>query len=525
MATAAMLLGSMVLLFAQLGTYSLWTDEAVTAITAAGVWRTGDTSAWLDDHNLLTYRNGLLLKDQRDRYTSPLQFYLAAPFIGLLGHTSFAARLPFALCGMGTVLILLRWLRASKPSSLGWISAILILLTNASFFLFQRQCRYFALTTFLTTLVAYLYCHRNGTRRQLLGTGIAMSLLLASQYLDYAAVVACLLVDYGIWGRRSRAIRGINWLVLILPQIVVACVVCPIWNPIARATEAVAPAVASGHVSAIISASQPWIADYLRLIWWNLRDLLACDFVVLPLLAICPVLYLARKNAWLLRAPLAFLIFVSAIAFFTSHALTPQGNAEVRYLAPMLPLCIAIGILAVTGMQSTPVWVRCVLLSIAGVSIFLQGAAISFYRELLSPSVEPYAPVAAFINQTIPSRATVYVTPDMCVGPVMWNASKATYVWQVNDPPRADYRSLPEIYFKGRIAPDYLIAFGPFDDEVQHWRTELAKRGVEYEPMATIPVYYKEMYRPEMIWRSFSTIAPVAGESVLIYRLSKPIAH
>ena len=48
-ATIAMIAGSTVLLFARLGHYALWTDEASTAITAAGVWRTGDTTAWLDD--------------------------------------------------------------------------------------------------------------------------------------------------------------------------------------------------------------------------------------------------------------------------------------------------------------------------------------------------------------------------------------------------------------------------------------------------------------------------------------------
>ena len=36
-----------ILLFARLGHYSLWDDEALTALTALGVWRTGDTTAVL----------------------------------------------------------------------------------------------------------------------------------------------------------------------------------------------------------------------------------------------------------------------------------------------------------------------------------------------------------------------------------------------------------------------------------------------------------------------------------------------
>jgi hypothetical protein len=45
------------LFFAHLGHYSLWDDEAGTALPAKGVIRTGDTSAVLD-HNIVAYRNG-----------------------------------------------------------------------------------------------------------------------------------------------------------------------------------------------------------------------------------------------------------------------------------------------------------------------------------------------------------------------------------------------------------------------------------------------------------------------------------
>src|SRR5450755_4287586 len=86
LATAVILIGSFLLIFVQLGHYPLWDDEAITAMTARGVWRTGDTSAWVDDHNLLAYRNGLLINHFADRYTPPLQFYLLAPFLGLLGE-------------------------------------------------------------------------------------------------------------------------------------------------------------------------------------------------------------------------------------------------------------------------------------------------------------------------------------------------------------------------------------------------------------------------------------------------------
>src|SRR3984885_4305709 len=105
-ASGIILAASAILLFARLGHYALWDDEAITAMTARGVWRTGDTSAWVDDHNLLAYRNGLLIKHFADRYTPPLQFYLLAPFMGLLGESSFVCRLPFAICGVISVCLM-----------------------------------------------------------------------------------------------------------------------------------------------------------------------------------------------------------------------------------------------------------------------------------------------------------------------------------------------------------------------------------------------------------------------------------
>ena len=87
-----------ILLFARLGYYALWDDEAVTALIGLGIWRTGDTTAVVGD-NVLGYDNGSLLVGLRERHRPPLGFYLAAPSLGLLGSTAWAARLPFALCG------------------------------------------------------------------------------------------------------------------------------------------------------------------------------------------------------------------------------------------------------------------------------------------------------------------------------------------------------------------------------------------------------------------------------------------
>ena len=136
-------------LFCHLGHYALWDDEADTALFAQSVWRTGDTYAMLD-HNLIAHTNGQELKDLRNRYIPPLGFYLAAPFVGFASGSAFAARLPFAICGLATILLMLVWLWRAQSSVSTWLLMSMGILGNVSLMLYFRQCRYYSPAIFAT---------------------------------------------------------------------------------------------------------------------------------------------------------------------------------------------------------------------------------------------------------------------------------------------------------------------------------------------------------------------------------------
>ena len=70
------------LLLVHLGASALWDDEANTAIFAANVWKTGDTNAF-DGTNIIAFRGGLELAGIKNRAYPPLQYFYAAPFVGL----------------------------------------------------------------------------------------------------------------------------------------------------------------------------------------------------------------------------------------------------------------------------------------------------------------------------------------------------------------------------------------------------------------------------------------------------------
>jgi 4-amino-4-deoxy-L-arabinose transferase-like glycosyltransferase len=520
-ATAVMAVASVLMLFAQLGRYAPWDDEAITTMTARNVWRTGDTSVIVSDHNFMAYRNGLLVYRFKDRFTPPLQFYLLAPALRLLGDGNFAMRLPFALCGLVTVCILLRWMwRALPPVPLLWWAAAFALLTNVELFLFSRTCRYYALAMVLTTAAAYLYCHRTGRTRGVAALSAMLAGLLASQYLDYAAAVGVLVVDYAIWGRRDRRITARQWAVLLLPQLVVGAIVCPIWNPVARQ-----------HAVGQDPGVHHWLTDHLHLLWLNAVNMVASDFVCLPLLLAAPLLWFKQPSRWLLRAPMAVAVFIFCISFTVATAAAEAQTAEVRYLAPLVPVCVGVAIVAAWGTMSLKPVLRNVLLALSALTV-LVGTSIGsngprvlsdplgFYAELVHPQAEPYTPTIDWVNANVPAGASVYVAPDYMVYPLMLRAPGPAYAWQLPDPPRADFAGVPDVNIRGRIAPDYMIQFGTSDmaKGVPNGMAEMAHRGARYELVATLPYHWQDTYRPERVWRTFRTVPPSPGQEIYIYR-------
>jgi hypothetical protein len=145
LAGAAIALLAATLLFTRLDDTFLWQDEAQTALIA----RTLRTS-WLplggDGRNSFSQELGKELGPGGVwRWHSWLSFYAVAASFRLFGETTFAARLPFVLCGLACVglagLAGLRLWRDPLAGALaaGWLA------TCVPFLILARQSRYYAL--------------------------------------------------------------------------------------------------------------------------------------------------------------------------------------------------------------------------------------------------------------------------------------------------------------------------------------------------------------------------------------------
>jgi hypothetical protein len=490
---AAVLLVMTGLLFAELGRYALWDDEAMVGLAAKGVMRVGDTSVLMDHGNLMAFRGGILVREFRDRSTPPLPTYLTAASFSVLGMNTWTARLPFAILGLATVALILYWApRESWPVLLVLIAG---LLGNVSLILFFRQCRYFGPTIFFTVAITFVYWRWNpGTRNLLFLAGLSI-LLFVSNYMSYLALYICLAIDYVIWKRKEWSLTWRSGLLLFGPQIILNGAIASVWNPLR--TEL-------GGYEATISFS-----DRLLLLFWYWRDMNRCEFFALPLLLLALIVGITRRRTWLVRGCVALLVYTTVIAFISPQRVHITSAADVRYVCAIIPLTIALeagALCALFGRRRAMLLIGAALI-VFGTNLLNGGpllhsgfrsTILSYLGELVHPPREPYTPTATWINQHVPEGDSIWVLPDYAIYPLMFHAPRALYAWQLNWPPRPDFASLPLIQFLGQEPPDYLIAFGPYLTEMAQAFQSWKRPDLNYKPVTMINVFWKDRYRPEL---------------------------
>ncbi len=133
-----------VALLTNLGNVYLWQDEAETALLSQRLGRYGLPLAF-DGRNLIRQapQDVQYTADYVWVYHPWLPFYFTALSFHFLGPTTFAARLPYALAGLSTILLLYFSLRHHFPDRRVAMLGSTFLLFSVPFLLHARQCKYF----------------------------------------------------------------------------------------------------------------------------------------------------------------------------------------------------------------------------------------------------------------------------------------------------------------------------------------------------------------------------------------------
>ena len=508
------------LIFFGLGHYPLWVDEADTALFARGIALSGDTSA-LIGHNLYAYHSGALLKNLHGRYQPPVPYYLAAPFVGVSGTSALWPRIPFAICGLLSVVVLLYWMSRSRLSTVTWIVMSIGLLCNVSFFLYCRQCRYYPLTILLSLVIAYLYLNWKGRAWELAGIVLASILLLGSNELTYAALYVVLGCDYLLFMHRERRLSVRQWFLILAPQILAGIVIIWIYNPL-------------GIVVVQDAPRQNVIIDKLTTIWWNFRDLNNCEFCVgIIILAGLPLFFWTR-NVWLLRGLIAVICYSVIAAIVSPFPAASSQFADVRYLVPLIPLCIGISTM-VTVMLTRGRWYFALPLAITvfGFNIFNFPISPScwcsrpaeFIGELWNQRATSIDVAVKWIDDHVHEGESIYVSPSLNEPSLMYHAPAPIYAWHLIYPPTGQFESLPPIHFSSALSPpDYFIVFGPQKDSVDQLIKIMAPQGTDYRLIEVLDIFWLDLTRPEIFWRSFRPIEDFdrKSDAVYVYRRITP---
>lgn len=290
------------------------------------------------------------------------------------------------------------------------------------------------------------------------GIVLASILLLGTNYLSYAVLYAVLACDYLIFGQRERRLSLRQWIMLLAPQILVGAVTIWIYNPLGIDLVPNLPV-------------QNFFLEKITIIWRNFRDLNNCEFCVgMVMLAGLPVYYFTR-NVLLLRGLIAVVCYCIIAAIISPQSIALSRIADVRYLAPLLPLLIGISTLVIVSLAGRR-WYFAIPLSIAvfGFNVlnypftpsYWCSRPAEFIGELCRPRDTSISLAAKWIEDHVHEGESIWITPNMFEPSLMYHVPQPLYAWHLLYPPKEQFASLPSIhFFSPRPTPDYFIVFGP----------------------------------------------------------------
>ena len=508
------------LLFFHLDGYYFWGDEADTVLLGRGIVLTGDTSA-VFDHNLYAYGKGALLKNLRARYQPPLAYYFVAPFVGSTGTATLWPRIPFAACALITVALLLYWLWQCSVSAAYWIAFSLALVGNVQFFLFGRQCRYNAISTLLAVTIAYLYFHWRGRWWMLACIEIASILLISDSYLAHAALYGALACDYVLFQRRRQRVTLLQIFLLLVPQLIFEVILFSNFNPLAS------------HLIPSAPPGSNLLLDHLTLVWYFFRDLNNSELCVGLIILAAPLLYFWNRNIWLLRGFTAVVAYTLTVGILQPFPLSFSKTASARYMSDEIPLCIALSALVVATVTKNR-WQLA-----APVAAFAFGFSVLNFpnlpwmwcsrpyflvREIANPRETATGRAVAWIKEHVRPGETIWVLPDYMQYSLMYYCPEPLYAWQLRMPREKQFESLPNIHFFGYgMPPDYFIVFGLEKIRADKVIQAVKANNIEYELVDRLNIFWNDLIRPEIQWRSFFPIQDYDSkfEDVYIYKLKK----
>ncbi len=388
------LCASLFLFLANLGNQYLWQDEAQTAVISRTILTHGVPVGY-DGKNYFSQELGAEYgKNYIWKWHTWLPFYVLAVFFKLFGTSTFVARLPFALFGIGSVFMTYWLCKVLWQSPKIAIIATILLLLSVPFLILSRQCRYYSLAAFLSlwSLVTYV-CMLD--KKKYAGVGFVLStvLLFHTHYIYYATLFATVFTHAVLFHRRRLK-------TLFILSAISAMVNLPwiIWLTSMKYGQTY-----GGFFTAKFTS---FASEYLYL-------LMARTSTFPPLLLLLiPVVCIANKikTKSYFTAPRTFWQNLSLLLFFILYNLIALAATSpcpfYRYLAPLIaPITILVAVLVVAAARLH--WVVSVVIIIL---LIATGHLTDFIYELTHDFDGPIEGIVKFLNKNGSENDVVAIT-------------------------------------------------------------------------------------------------------------------
>jgi hypothetical protein len=392
-----------ILLFWNLDWRYLWQDEAATAVLSARMLKFGRPLAY-DGVNLITNDNfvaedvatidqrtgdpkaavayyierGDLKPDTSWKYQPWGQFMVTAASLALFGKTTLAARLPFAIAALATVILFHGFVRQYFESWRMASLATLLVVLNVYWILHSRQCRYYSLSSLFLILTLITYARWQWGRAR-----FALALFLVTAWCWFQ-------VDYGtVWPVLGVLFLDACW----------AARWRQAWKPIG------AGLILSAAIAPFAYYYELWGRFSVQIGTWADRfhhNLFNLDRFVVPAVALVASAILLIRQWTKLTDPERRLVAIGigiivALMFWVP---TVAPETFVRYIMP----AVSIGALLLA-------WVLFRLLGRhRPLYLWLAGAVVVFTPALSWP-----------LRPIVPSPTRYYVVPDAVLRPEFGN--------------------------------------------------------------------------------------------------------
>ena len=529
---ALITLAAAALMFLGLAEHAFWADEAITAIYSRNTLTYGLPCAF-DGRNLCAYGTGTSLSPGLLATAYPwLQFYVAAASFGLFGANTFAGRLPFALIGVLCVPLTYWLARRFRQDRVSSLTAALLLAACPQYLLFMRQCRYFGLTVLFSVLMLLAYPGVEPKKKwPLIGFVVAGVLLFYSHFLMmiafYLSLAICFCMFHWDW-RRFRAFGAATAIVLAatLPWLLVL------------PRHGGGPEPVGGA-----------LANSAKLFWWHLRDLNRACF--LPV-AVLPILALAvrdRRRAEQKRdRPELFLLGLILCYLVILCLLSPQPlwrrvagegaaavqaftkDADIRYavnLMPMMAILMGAGVAAVWRRSRVAGALLAAALMLTNLATLTRPRC--YLWEYVREFARGYQTSTEAAIRALRSEAKqddlVLVLPEYQRDPLMFYLGDKLRFCGILPPDEkrilpVQRHRLPRHVYSGEVAPRFIVSFRSQEKRglPEPIRQHIVTHRVPYQT-AALNVHWRDLSRPELIWRTFRPRKPKdPADRVFIYR-------